>query len=63
MCREEDAGQQSQNDDEYSRNVAKCVTLSIAYSANIGGIGSLMGTGTNILFKGQLDMYVNTTTT
>lgn len=30
-----------------------CNYLTIAYSANIGGVGTLVGTGTNLTFKGK----------
>ena len=41
--------------DETFLNMCKCLTLSIAYAANCGGIGSLTGTGPNLIMKGQLD--------
>ncbi|XP_045170886.2 Na(+)/citrate cotransporter-like [Mercenaria mercenaria] len=44
------------DDDPAFRRLCKCLTLSIAYSANVGGIGSLTGTGPNLVMKGQLDI-------
>jgi sodium-dependent dicarboxylate transporter 2/3/5 len=44
------------DDDPAFRRLCKCLTLSIAYAANVGGIGSLTGTGPNLVMKGQLDM-------
>ena len=32
----------------------KCMMLSVAYSSNLGGTGSLIGTGTNLSMKGIL---------
>ncbi|XP_060600137.1 Na(+)/citrate cotransporter-like isoform X3 [Ruditapes philippinarum] len=44
------------DDDPAFRRLCKCLTLSIAYAANVGGIGSLTGTGPNLVMKGQLDI-------
>jgi len=35
--------------------MAKAMSLSIAYAANSGGIGTLTGTGPNLVFKGLVD--------
>ncbi|CAG0897896.1 unnamed protein product, partial [Darwinula stevensoni] len=35
------------------------VLLAVAYSAGIGGTGTLTGTGTNLIFKGIVDEYVD----
>lgn len=43
-------------DDPSFKRLCKCLTLSIAYAANVGGIGSLTGTGPNLVMKGQLDI-------
>ena len=36
----------------------KCLSLAIAYAANIGGIATLTGTGPNLVFKNIIDEYV-----
>lgn len=46
----------SDDDDPAFKRLCKCISLSIAYSANVGGIGSLTGTGPNLVMKGQLDI-------
>ncbi|KAL4228686.1 hypothetical protein ACF0H5_011730 [Mactra antiquata] len=42
------------DDDPSFKRLCKCITLSIAYSANVGGIGSLTGTGPNLVMKAAL---------
>ncbi|VDM43900.1 unnamed protein product [Toxocara canis] len=40
-------------------NIYKALLLSICYSASIGGTGTLIGTGPNIVLTGDLDKSVN----
>lgn len=35
-----------------------CQYLSIAYSAGVGGLGTLIGTGTNLTLKGELKLWL-----
>ena len=37
---------------------AVALKLSVAYASNIGGIGTLIGCGPNIVFKGQAESSV-----
>ncbi|KAL3857546.1 hypothetical protein ACJMK2_012200 [Sinanodonta woodiana] len=52
---EEEAAKEMRQDPHYMR-MCKALSLCIAYSANIGGIGSVTGTGPNLVFKGQIDI-------
>lgn len=38
-----------------AKNLIKCFCLSITYAATIGGTGSLIGTSSNIVFKGYFE--------
>ena len=42
-------------EEEHADKLDICLHLSIAYAANVGGIGTLSGTGTNLIFKGIYD--------
>ena len=46
------------NLDPKSKNLVKAVCLCVCYSANCGGIGTLTGTGPNMIAKGFADKYV-----
>lgn len=37
------------------RNIRQTLLLSVAYAANIGGTGTLTGTGTNLILQGQIE--------
>ncbi|XP_070205693.1 Na(+)/citrate cotransporter-like [Littorina saxatilis] len=41
--------------DEKSANLVKALCLSVCYSANIGGVATLTGTGPNIVFKNYVE--------
>ncbi|ESO97808.1 hypothetical protein LOTGIDRAFT_104288 [Lottia gigantea] len=45
--------------DVFHTRISKCMCLAVAYSANIGGIASLTGTGPNLILKGQADIVFN----
>ena len=45
------------DDPKWSR-LAKALSLSIAYAANIGGTGSMIGSSPNLVLKGQIEKYV-----
>lgn len=52
-------GSSSMDDDKFGAEhlrMSKALSLAIAYSANVGGIGSLTGTGPNLVMKGQSDI-------
>lgn len=42
--------------DPPSKKLAKAFCLSICYAANCGGIGTLTGTGPNLVMKGLADL-------
>lgn len=39
--------------------ICKCLTLSITYAATIGGLITITGTSTNLIFAEQFNTYVN----
>lgn len=50
---------QEVDDKEHDREhirICKMMSICIAHAANTGGLGSLTGTGPNVVFKGQSEM-------
>ena len=43
-----------EEDTEFSQ-LCRGMTLAVAYTANVGGAGTLTGTGTNVILKGHVD--------
>lgn len=39
--------------------ICKCLSLSITYAATIGGLITITGTSTNLIFAEQFNTYVN----
>lgn len=39
-------------------SLRKCLMMGTAYAANLGGTGTIIGTGPNLFIKGFLDEYV-----
>ena len=46
---------QWEKEDKEFKQFSCALKLSIAFAANVGGIGSLIGCGPNIVLKGQVD--------
>lgn len=44
---------------ERDRNTYKCLLLSICFSASIGGIATIIGTGPNLIMAAFLEEYVS----
>lgn len=56
----EDAVSKKEEDAEkFLAGLAKGFTLTIAYAANVGGVGTSTGTTPNIVMKGFADQYVS----
>ena len=53
---EDDMARDKTEDPEWSR-LAKALSLCIAYAANIGGTGSMIGSTPNLVLKGQIEKY------
>jgi solute carrier family 13 (sodium-dependent dicarboxylate transporter), member 2/3/5 len=48
----------SSTDDKFTNNFSTALLLGIAYASSIGGVGTLIGTPTNILFTGAVAKYL-----
>ena len=48
----------NQTESKAHLEICKMMSICIAHAANCGGLGSLTGTGPNVVFKGQSDMLV-----
>ena len=48
----------NQTESKEHLEICKMMSICIAHAANCGGLGSLTGTGPNVVFKGQSDMLV-----
>jgi Na+/H+ antiporter NhaD/arsenite permease-like protein len=42
-------------EDAEFRNFACALKLSVTYASNVGGLGTIIGCGPNIVFKGQTE--------
>jgi solute carrier family 13 (sodium-dependent dicarboxylate transporter), member 2/3/5 len=51
--------QYDREDDEF-RKFSSALKLCVAYASNVGGTGTLIGCGPNIVMKGMADSYVFT---
>jgi di/tricarboxylate transporter len=49
--------QYAKEDAEF-RNFACALKLSVTYASNVGGLGTIIGCGPNIVFKGQIEGLV-----
>jgi len=49
---------QFEREDSEFRKFSSSLKMCIAYASNIGGIGTIIGCGPNIVMKGQADLYV-----
>lgn len=54
LLENENEGKEDTEDPEWSR-LAKALSLCIAYAANIGGTGSMIGSTPNLVLKGQIE--------
>ena len=50
----DDTSQVTEEDSDHN-SFCKCLALSIAYSANVGGVATLTGSPPNLIFKNQID--------
>ena len=51
--------QQWEKEDAEFTKFACALKLCVAFAANVGGVGTLIGCGPNIVVKGMADRYVN----
>ncbi|CAK9303542.1 unnamed protein product [Gordionus sp. m RMFG-2023] len=47
----------SKHDEDQLRNLHKCIFIGITYAVNIGGTVSLIGSPTNLIMNGSLNLY------
>ena len=50
---------QYDNEDAEFKSFACALKLCVAYASNVGGTGTLIGCGPNIVLKGMADSYVS----
>lgn len=48
------------DEEEEKKRMSKGLLLCVCYSASIGGIATLTGTGPNLILVGQMSQYVQT---